>query len=83
MILPESSTGYQSEALPVFWGDGESFLSLTHGIPSHDTSRRVVMRIDPDAFETGFSAWAQSCAEAFEREVVVIGTSRLVSAHEP
>jgi hypothetical protein len=40
------------------------------------------MRIDPDAFE-GFSAWAQSCAEAFEREVVVIGTSRLVSAHEP
>src|SRR3954469_20868849 len=30
------------------------------------------MLIDPDAFDTCFSAWAQSFAEAFEREVVAI-----------
>ena len=30
------------------------------------------MLIDPDAFEACFSAWAQSFAEAFDREVVAI-----------
>src|SRR4051794_19373606 len=40
------------------------------GIPSHDTFRRVFMLID--AFEACFSAWAQSFAEAFDREVVAI-----------
>jgi predicted transposase YbfD/YdcC len=49
-----------------------SFLSLANGIPSHDTFRRVFMLIDPDAFEACFSAWAQSLAEAFDREVVAI-----------
>ena len=47
-----------------------SFLRLANGIPSHDTFRRVFMLIDPDAFEACFTAWAQSFAEAFEREVV-------------
>ena len=46
-----------------------SFLTLANGIPSHDTFRRVFMLIDPDAFEACFSAWAQSFAEAFDREV--------------
>ena len=50
----------------------QSFLTLAHGIPSHDTFRRVFMLIDPDAFEACFSAWAQSCAETFDREVVAI-----------
>src|SRR5689334_21137710 len=49
-----------------------SFLTLAHGIPSHDTFRRVFMLIDPDAFEACFSAWAQSFAEVFHREVVAI-----------
>jgi hypothetical protein len=30
------------------------------------------MLIDPDTFEACFSAWAQSFAEAFDREVVAI-----------
>ncbi len=49
-----------------------SFLRLANGIPSHDTFRRVFMLIDPDAFEACFTAWAQSFAETFEREVVAI-----------
>ena len=35
------------------------FLELPNGIPSHDTFRRVLMLIDPEAFERGFLAWTQ------------------------
>jgi hypothetical protein len=30
------------------------FLALPNGIPSHDTFRRVLMLVDPDAFERSF-----------------------------
>src|SRR4051812_27582719 len=53
-----------------------SFLTLANGILSHDTFRRVFMLIDPDAFEACFTAWAQSFAEAFDREVVAIDGMR-------
>lgn len=49
-----------------------TFLALPNGIPSHDTFRRVFMLIDPEAFETGFSAWAGSLAAGFGREVIAI-----------
>ena len=35
------------------------FLELPGGIPSHDTFRRVLMLVDPDAFERGFLAWVR------------------------
>lgn len=38
------------------------FLALPNGIPSHDTFRRVFMRIDPDAFEVTFTAWVKTLA---------------------
>src|SRR4051795_11802761 len=50
----------------------KTFLALPNGIPSHDTFRRVVMLIDPDAFEGCFARWAQSLAGKVEREVVAI-----------
>ncbi|MBA3822488.1 MAG: ISAs1 family transposase, partial [Ktedonobacterales bacterium] len=34
-----------------------SFLTLKHGIPSHDTFRRVFMLIDPHQFEQCFRHW--------------------------
>jgi predicted transposase YbfD/YdcC len=34
-----------------------SFLTLKHGIPSHDTFRRVFMLIDPQQFEQCFRHW--------------------------
>jgi len=49
-----------------------TFLELPNGIPSHDTFRRVFTLIDPDAFETGFTAWVGSLLTSFEREVVAI-----------
>jgi len=36
------------------------FLELPGGIPSHDTFRRVLMLIDPDAFERCFLAWVRA-----------------------
>src|SRR5687768_15972513 len=34
-------------------------LELPHGIPSHDTFRRVFSLLDPDAFEGCFVRWTQ------------------------
>jgi predicted transposase YbfD/YdcC len=50
----------------------KTFLDLPNGIPSHDTFRRVFMLIDPEAFETGFTAWVGSLMDGFEREVIAI-----------
>ncbi len=50
----------------------KTFLALPNGIPSHDTFRRVFMLIDPNTFETCFTAWAHSYTAAFDREVVAI-----------
>jgi hypothetical protein len=48
------------------------FLDLGHGIPSHDTFRRVFGLIDAEAFEACFAAWAESQAEALDGEPVAI-----------
>src|SRR5215212_4511494 len=37
----------------------EGFLELPNGIPSHDTFRRVLMLVDPDAFERCFLGWGR------------------------
>lgn len=34
-----------------------TFMDLEHGVPSADTFRRVISRLDPDAFERCFMAW--------------------------
>src|SRR5215208_2811682 len=36
------------------------FLKLPNGIPSHDTFRRVLMLVDPDAFERCFMGWVRA-----------------------
>src|SRR3954449_2958327 len=38
----------------------EGFLALPNGIPSHDTFRRVLTLIDPDAFERCFLGWVRA-----------------------
>ena len=50
----------------------QQFLPLSNGIPSHDTFRRVLMLLQPDAFEVCFSAWAQALSEPLPREVIAI-----------
>jgi len=48
------------------------FLDLEHGIPSHDTFRRVFGLIDAEAFEACFTDWAKSQAEEPNGELVAI-----------
>src|SRR3954470_17161118 len=38
----------------------EGFLELPNGIPSHDTFRRELMLVDPDAFERCFLGWVRA-----------------------
>ena len=52
------------------------FLALPNGIPSHDTFRRVLMLIDPDAFERCFLDWVRSVfrpEEGAPRQIAIDG----------
>jgi predicted transposase YbfD/YdcC len=54
----------------------EGFLALPNGIPSHDTFRRVLMLVDPDAFERSFLGWVRAVFRPEEdgpRQVAVDG----------
>src|ERR671938_614759 len=53
-----------------------SFLELPNGIPSHDTFRRVLMLVDPDAFERCFLGWVRAVfrpGEGAPRQVAIDG----------
>jgi len=49
-----------------------TFLTLTHGIPSHDTFRRVFMLLSPEKFSAVFLSWTQSLRQAVGAEVVAL-----------
>ena len=54
----------------------EGFLALPNGIPSHDTFRRVLMLVDPDAFERSFLDWVRAVfrpEEGGPRQVAIDG----------
>ena len=48
------------------------FLVLAHGIPSHDTIRRLFIRLDPDALQQCFLNWITAIREVTEGDVVAI-----------
>lgn len=49
-----------------------TFLSLTNGIPSHDTFNRVFGALDPRQFLDCFLRWTQSLRQAVHQEIVAI-----------
>src|SRR4051795_8489114 len=54
----------------------EGLLALPNGIPSHDTFRRVLTLVDPDAFERRFLAWVRAVfrpEEGAPRQIAVDG----------
>jgi predicted transposase YbfD/YdcC len=54
----------------------EGFLALPNGIPSHDTFRRVLVLVDPDAFERCFLGWVRAVFRPGEdgpRQVAIDG----------
>ena len=50
----------------------KTFLDLPGGVPSHDTFGRVFARLDPDAFERRFVAWAAALAGTAGGKLVAI-----------
>lgn len=58
------------------------FLSLTNGIPSHDTFNRVFSRIDPDQFMNCFLNWVKSLHSILDKEVVAIDGKTLRRSHD-
>jgi predicted transposase YbfD/YdcC len=54
----------------------KGFLELPNGIPSHDTFRRVLMLVDPEAFERRFLGWVQAVfrpADAAPSQIAIDG----------
>jgi predicted transposase YbfD/YdcC len=47
-------------------------LELPHGIPSPDTFRRVLARVDPDAFGRAFLAWTQTLRVQTKGEILAL-----------
>jgi predicted transposase YbfD/YdcC len=47
-------------------------LELPHGIPGHDTFRRVLSRLDPEELTQCFIAWTQALSEASGGDMVSI-----------
>lgn len=47
-------------------------LSLPHGIPSHDTFRRVLARLDPAAFGAAFRAWTETLRLQTQGEILAL-----------
>jgi len=48
------------------------FLALPNGIPSHDTFRRVFLRLNPQKFQESFLVWVRSVASLTSGEIVSI-----------
>lgn len=49
-----------------------SFLNLSHGIPSHDTFRRLFMLLNPESFLEVFIKWVRSVTKDEELEQICI-----------
>src|SRR3954453_4796560 len=50
----------------------KTFLTLEHGIPSHDTFSRVLQMLDPRTFHDRFIKWVQALHESTRGQVVPI-----------
>jgi predicted transposase YbfD/YdcC len=60
----------------------QTFLTLPHGIPSHDTFNRVFTALDPEQLEKGFVAWVSSIAKLTAGEVVAIDGKALCGTRQ-
>jgi len=49
-----------------------TFLDLSHGVPSADTFRRVLSRLDPDAFEACFMNWMRAVVDQSHGRLLAI-----------
>jgi len=59
----------------------KSILKLPHGIPSHDTIRRVFALIEPESFEQCFKLWTNSLVKE-QKGVVAFDGKTLRGSHD-
>ena len=59
-----------------------TFLSLSGGIPSHDTFGRVFARLDPDEFRRCFLAWVRAVVGEVGEQVVAVDGKTLRGSHD-
>jgi predicted transposase YbfD/YdcC len=57
-------------------------LDLPHGIPGHDTFRRVLSRLDPEELPRCFIAWTQALSQASGGEIVSIDGKTLRHSYD-
>ena len=60
------------------WGDTHqewlgSFRTLPHGIPSRDTFRRTISRIDPQEFQNAFLHWLRGLRKGLKGVIAIDG----------
>ena len=60
----------------------KGFLELPHGIPSHDTFRRVFAVLDTEQFQTRFVEWIQAVDKLTKGQVVAIDGKTLRRSHD-
>ena len=60
----------------------ESFLSLPHGIPSHDTFGQVFSLIDPQEFEKCFMDWVQEIAIITKGQLIPLDGKTVRRSHD-
>jgi predicted transposase YbfD/YdcC len=61
----------------------KKFLALPNGIPSHDTFRRVFLRLNPKKFQESFLVWVRGVAHLVGGEVVAIDGKQVRGARTP
>lgn len=59
----------------------KTFLSLPNGVPSHDTFGRVFSLMNPEEFESCFSAWIESLNIDVTNEIIAIDGKTLRGSH--
>ena len=60
----------------------KQFLRLPHGIPSHDTFRRVFARLDAEQFQSCFVKWVQALEKLMVGQVVALDGKTLRRSHD-
>lgn len=60
----------------------KGYLELPNGLPSDDTFRRVISRIDPEAFEACFRHWIASIVEHTDGELISIDGKTLRGSYD-
>jgi hypothetical protein len=61
----------------------KKFLALPNGIPSHDTFRRVFLRLNPQKLQEAFLWWVRGVAEVTDGEVVAIDGKQVARRAHP